>query len=396
MQNPVVKLRTLSLKMQITSTCSGSTLFCKAAAYALQDINIIVSRRDTPHRVAKLIHQWMLSLLWGLDSLEVLMMPADAAPCPPMLGCLPKLRFFELRLYRPGAWLEHFFVDLSYCSCLEALKLGQPNFDSIYDLYKLPEVHLSAVTNLRRIELTNCFPDATFHLPPECELCVSLMYNKEYPWEDIWTGMQGHLTVLSLSYVGVPRWPAGVELLSRLEYFRMECGSFLGQDLAVLKAIPHVYLEIGNMAEFSLTDGAWQSLEVHGMNGLRLDIKDADAFVRGTKRFLFISSGNLELSQPLFTSVRAACSRQLKSCYQCKHSYPWNDKAHSIRLSNCEEVMRLEPSSDGKLTPSGGLCNGYAGTPETSTLWERLFRKSLVSKEQFWPTWEPHKWVFGE
>ena len=58
--------------------------------------------------------------------------------------------------------------------------------------------------------------------------------------------------------------------------------------------------------------------------------------------------------------------------------------------------MRLEPSSDGKLTPSGGLHDGYAGTPESSTIWEQLYYKSLVSKEQFWPTWEPHKWVFGE
>ncbi len=57
--------------------------------------------------------------------------------------------------------------------------------------------------------------------------------------------------------------------------------------------------------------------------------------------------------------------------------------------------MRLEPSSDGKLTPSGGLHDGYAGTPENSPLWEQLSRKHLMSGEQIWPTWEPHKWVFG-
>ena len=67
-----------------------------------------------------------------------------------------------------------------------------------------------------------------------------------------------------------------------------------------------------------------------------------------------------------------------------------------IRLSNCEEVMCLEPSPDGKITPSGGLRDGYAGTPKNSPLWERLGDKSLVTLRDFWPSWEPHEWVFGE
>ncbi len=351
---------------------------------------------DTPVRVAGLVQQWTQALLWGSDKLEALMISANLAPCPPVLGCLPKLRYLELRLWQPGAWLEHFFVDLSFCSCLESLKLGQPALDPPYDIWKLPEVQLSALPSLQRVELTNCFPNTKFHLPPDCELCVSVLHNQDYPWEEVWRGMQGHLTVLSLIDLWLSRWPKGLEQLSRLQYLRMECRPFLGQDLAVLKAIPHVNLEIDGMAELSLTDGTWQSLEVHGMGGLRLDLGDADAFVRGTERFLFILSGRLELSQPLFTSIKAACSRQFKSCYQSKHGYPQNDTAHTVRLSNCEDVMRLEPSSNGKLTPSGGVRDGYAGTPETSPIWHQLGYKSLVSKEQFWPTWEPHKWVFGQ
>ena len=57
--------------------------------------------------------------------------------------------------------------------------------------------------------------------------------------------------------------------------------------------------------------------------------------------------------------------------------------------------MRLEPSDDGKIIPSGGLHDGYAGTPEDSPLWEHL-RYALVEEEEFWPEWEPHKWVFGK
>ncbi len=271
-------------------------------------------------RSASLVQQWMQALLWGLDSLEALTMCTDTAPCPPVLGCIPKLRYLELKLWQPGAWLEHFFVDLSFCSCLESLKLGQPALDSGYDIWKLPEVQLSALPNLKRVELTNCFPNTDFHLPPDCELCVSVKYDKECPWEEVWTGMQGHLAVLTLIDFWLPKWPVGLEQFSQLQYFQMECTTFLGQDLAVLKAIPHISLAVDGMADFSLTDGAWQSFGVHGMGGLKLDITDVDAFVRGTQRFLFISSDNLELSQQLLTLIRAACSRQFESCYQCKHS----------------------------------------------------------------------------
>ena len=36
---------------------------------------------------------------------------------------------------------------------------------------------------------------------------------------------------------------------------------------------------------------------------------------------------------------------------------------------------------------------GYAGTHEDSPLWVGIRYKDLVSEEQFWPAWDPCKWV---
>ena len=302
-----------------------------------------------------------------------------------MLGCLPKLRYLELMVWWPAAWLQHFFVDLSFCSCLESLKFGQPGLG--VSSWKLPEVQLSALPNLKRVELTGFFPDEEFHLPPDCELCLGVVCGELCPWVvEKRMAMQRHLTVLTLYDLGVQALPAGLETLSQLQYLDVECADFLEQDLAVLKAIPHVSLFTKGMASLTLTDGTWQSLQVHGTCALSIEFTDVDAFVRGTERFLLSCGVDIPLS--LCASIKTVCSRQCKSCYQCRSRY-------TVRLSNCEDVMRLEPSSDGKLTPSGGLHDGYAGTPENSPLWEQLNRKHLMSGVQIWPRWEPHKWVFG-
>lgn len=374
----------ISSSVQITASCL-TYVPPDAAACTLQDLNITIDSPDVPQRVISLIQQWTQALLWGLDNLQALMICGDTAPCPPVLGCLPKLRYLELTLWQPEAWLEHFFVDLSFCSCLESLKVCQPDLEFDDGSWKLPEVQLSALPKLKRIELRGYFPDTDFHLPPDCELRLSVVCGKECDWEEGWRAMQGHLTVLTLGDLGLQEWPAGLEQVSRLQYFRLECENFLGQDLAVLKAIPHVSLFIDGTAGLVLTDGAWQSLEVYSTGSLTIDFANADAFVRGTERFLF--SANMQMSQALCALIRGACSRQSKSCYQSMGR-------SIVRLSNCEDVMRLEPSRDG--TPSGGLHDGYAGTPENSRLWEQLSSKHLVSEEQYWPTWEPHKWVFGE
>ena len=58
--------------------------------------------------------------------------------------------------------------------------------------------------------------------------------------------------------------------------------------------------------------------------------------------------------------------------------------------------MRLESSGDREVMLSGGLHDGYAGTPGDSPLWEHTRYKELVSEEQVWPLWDPRKWVSGQ
>ena len=318
-----------------------------------------------------------------------------------MLGCLSKLKFLELILvWDAEPWLDQLFANLSFCYSLESLKIAYPeDMDPDIPYSDLPEVQLSSLPNLKRVELIGWLSDSGFSLPSDCELCVNVASLTAASWEDHWVAMQSHLTVLWLADMSNSvrqRWLEGFERLSRLQYLHFETLGSLALDLATLKAIPHVDVYIWGTANLTLTEGAWQSLKVHGIQGLCIEFSDVDAFVRRTERFLLMSSGLVEVSQPLCTSIREACSRQGKSCYQCGYIWQFAARPYTVRLSNCEEVMRLESLHDGKLTPSGGVHDGYAGTPEDSPLWECLYYKSLVSLEEFWPDWEPHKWVFGQ
>ena len=355
-----------------------------------------------PMRARGLLQQWTQALMLASVDLEALMVAANGAPCPPVLGCLSKLRYLELKVWRNEPWFAHLFIDLSFCRSLESLKItvDDPGLNYESQTEVLPDVQLAALPGLKRIQLVAWIPQAAFALPPDCELCVYLVCSQTCPWDEHWQLMQRHLTVFVLYYNRdmVPlEWPRGLQCLSRLQYFRCECDGSLEEDLAVLKAIPHVRLSFTGMASFILTAGNWESLEVHGEDGLCITFIDAAAFVRGTKRFLFVSTGNPEVSHPMFASIREACSRRFEQCYQCKFKQYWDKKQpYIVRQSNCEEVMRLEPSRDGKLVPSGGLCDGYAGTPEDSPLWQFLPNYHIVTEYDFWPEWEPYEWVLGK
>ena len=383
----------------LQSRASLVSMYDEQLLAPLQELAIAIgkpcSKPCVPKTLRSLLGQWKQALLLGAVNLEALMIEANAAPCPPVLGCLPKLRYLELTLGQSEAWLSGFFADLSCCLSLESFKLTDGEMNILGGCHKLPDVDLSAMPKLRRIELEGWLPAATFNLPAGCELFAAAVCNINCPWDEHWRAMQRTLTVLNLWDIGLKEWPAGVERLSQLQYLQLlyDC-EILEQDLAVLSAIPHVNLLIGGMASFTLTGGAWQSLQVHGGGNLRITFTDANAFVRGTERFLFCSTGPVEMSQPMCASIREACSRQLKSCYQCTFKEPHYGR-QVVRLSNCADAMRLEPSSDGNAVPSGGLHDGYAGTPEDSPLWEGLSAKSLVTQDDVWPKWEPHKWVFG-
>ena len=306
-------------------------------------------------------------MLLNSVSLEALRVDAKTAPCPPVLGFLPNLKYIELTLQEPQEWLGRFFVDLSFCSCLESLNIIQDH-DHDHETMnihpgKLPEVQLGSLPNLKRVELMGWLPGTEFILPLHCKLYAKAECENSWQWEEQWQAMQSYLTVLTLYEYKLQRWPAGLERLSQLMYLELQCTGFPGQDLAVLKAIPHVDLFLDGTASLFLSSGAWRSLQVHSNCGLCINFTDADAFVRGTERFLFISRGNAGTLLPTCATIKAACSRQLKACYQCDFGARCKDQPRTLRLSNCEDSMRLEPSDDGKIIPSGGLHNGLCRHP---------------------------------
>ena len=368
---------------------------CYAAACILQDVAITTDEDLLPKTLACLLRRWKLALLRGARSVEALKISAEVAPCPPVLGYLSELKYLEIALPRiSDDWVDHLFDDLSFCYSLKASRITQaPDSDGYGDL---PEIQLNTLPNLKRFELVEMFPGAGFSLPPNCELCVTLT-SESFEFEEQWKAVQRHLKVLTLADMGDLdlTWQAGFERLSWLQYFKFESGEPLTLDLAELMAIPYVELHLDSPSNLTLTDGAWQTLEVHGREGLCINFRNAEAFVRGTQRFLFVSIGSAATSQPMCASIREACSRQSKSCYQC--GYMWQSRQlYAVRMSNCKEVMRLEPSHDGRIAPSGGLHDGYAGTPEDSPLWECLSHKHLACQADFWPEWDPHGWVFGQ
>ena len=329
---------------------------------------------------------------------------------------LPKLKFLKLELWDWKASLGQFCVDLSFCSCLESLKITlEKAGEREIHCSKLSELQLSSLPKLKRVELMGWFPETHNSLPPDCELLVSVAFDDTFPQREQWEAMQRHLTIASLATataeleymadIWLREWPVGFERLTRLQFLRFQCSESLEQDLAVLKAIPHVDLTVDGMASLNLTSGTWQSLKVHGRHGLCITFSDADAFVRGTGQFLFDSSGNREISQPMCASIGEACSRQSKSYYLCEANQQYAsvlDHPYTVRVSNCKDMMRSRPLLPHEElqavwatfmgTP---LDDGHASSSDSTTLWESLPHK-LVSQEDFWPAWEPHKWCFGK
>ena len=246
-----------------------------------------------PERFASLVQQWTHALLRAAISLEALKITATSAPCSPVLGFPPNLKYVELRLQEPQECLGSFFVDLRFCSCLESFKITQ--YDHLTyetDPQKLPEVQQDCLPNLKRVELMGWLPGTEFTLPPHCKLRVEVECGASLPWKEQWRAMQGYLTMLLLDESGLKGWPAGLERLSQLMYLELRCTGFRGDDLAVLKAIPHVDLFLDGVASLILSNGTWQSLKVESSHALCVTFADADAFVRGTERFLFASTGN--------------------------------------------------------------------------------------------------------
>ena len=122
-----------------------------------------------------------------------------------------------------------------------------------------------------------------------------------------------HLTCMKLR-----AWPAGVGEMSGLQYLNLYSKSMQNQDLAALQHIPHVILTVRMHSTFLMTSGSWQSLEISGWRaGFSVNFSYADAFVKDTKRFLFVSRS--QEAQSMYAHLRAACARQWVACHECEH-----------------------------------------------------------------------------
>ena len=199
-------------------------------------------------------------MLFSSVTLEALLISSYAVPCESMLKGLPKLKCLELEVRDSDAWLGQFCVDLSFCSCLESLKLElskKPECD--IHCSKLPELQLRSLPKLKRVELLGWFPATDISLPPDCELFVSVAFDEMFSLKEQWGAMQRHLTMASLATaqadlqyfddMALQEWPVEFEHLMGLQYPRFQCHESLESlDLALLRAIPHVDLSVGGMA----------------------------------------------------------------------------------------------------------------------------------------------------
>ena len=112
----------------------------------------------------------MSALLLGAPNLTSLTVSADGIPWPSVLG-LMSLRHLELKMWCDIIWMESMMAHLSFCSCLETLKLGNDGIDpeglspSLY-----ADIFLHDVTTLKSVEIYNWYPEQEFVLPIGCLL----------------------------------------------------------------------------------------------------------------------------------------------------------------------------------------------------------------------------------
>ena len=133
-----------------------------------------------------------------------------------------------------------------------------------------------------------------------------------------------------------------------LHYLELQCKSMHDQDLAALQHIPHVSLELFDFSSFLLTSGSWESLQISGYGDFSVNFSNADAFVRGTKRFLFECSSSHE-AEEMYGLLRAACMRQWVACHECERTDEYPDKikvAYLINMKLCRGPQ--EPGCPGR------------------------------------------------
>ena len=118
---------------------------------------------------------WMSALLLGSPKLTTLTVCTDGVPWPPVLG-LMSLQHLKLTMWDARPWLGSMMADVSFCSCLESLKLGNDEgIDCEVPSKSLcADVVLHDVKTLKSVEVYNWCPEQDFSLPEGCLLRLAL------------------------------------------------------------------------------------------------------------------------------------------------------------------------------------------------------------------------------
>ena len=128
--------------------------------------------------------RWMSALLLGAPNLTSLNVRTDGVPWPPVLG-LMSLHHLELNMWHDRPWLDSMMADLSFCSCLETLKLGNDGIDPDVSSPGLcADIFLRDVTTLKSVEVYNWYPEQEFKLPVGCLLRLAVVLETCSQWDE--------------------------------------------------------------------------------------------------------------------------------------------------------------------------------------------------------------------
>ena len=122
-------------------------------------------------------------MLLGAPNLTSLTVSADGIPWPSVLG-LMSLRHLELKMWCDTVWMESMMADLSFCSCLETLKLGNDEItDTAPSMSLCADIILHDITTLKSVEVSNWLPEQEFTLPKGCLLRLALVLETCPQWD---------------------------------------------------------------------------------------------------------------------------------------------------------------------------------------------------------------------
>ena len=330
----------------------------------VQDIDIYEEDGlDGASSVTTNLQRWVLALLLASTKLTSLSMQADGVPWLPVLGQL-RIRHLELTMRYVRPWLDVITADLSYCSCLETLKIEADRINSNSMSMKLPDLLLHEVTTLRSLELIGWYPKGRFTLPPGCVLRLLAVLDTPAQWEQL-QAKGCPMSMLYLSCMKLQAWTKGVPRMSGLQFLKLHCTRMQDQDLAALQHIPHLCLGFTKFSTFRVTSGSWQSFQIRGKGGFSINFSNADAFVRGTGRFFLECSGH-ETDQ-MYRVLRAACMRKGVEYYECEHHKRLKGHPDSIITSSFNNVELCKAAR----TRSGAMLGHH---------------EQIMCTDEFWPS----------